>query len=39
MKKILTRYTKGNFLLKNPLVMTPMTRRGAKGNLPNDFIA
>ncbi|MCW3083486.1 MAG: 12-oxophytodienoate reductase [Bacteroidetes bacterium] len=39
MKKILTPYTKGNLTLKNHLVMAPMTRSRAIGNLPNDLIA
>ena len=39
MKKILTPYTKGNFSLKNHLVMAPMTRSRATHNLPNDLIA
>ncbi len=39
MKKILSPYTKGNFSLKNHLVMAPMTRARATGNLPNDLIA
>jgi N-ethylmaleimide reductase len=39
MKKILTPYTKGNFSLKNHLVMAPMTRSRATGNLPNDLMA
>ncbi|HKC68647.1 MAG TPA: alkene reductase [Bacteroidia bacterium] len=38
MKKILTPYTKGNFSLKNHLVMAPMTRARATNNLPNDLI-
>jgi N-ethylmaleimide reductase len=39
MKKILSPYTKGNFSLKNHLVMAPMTRSRATGNLPNDLMA
>jgi N-ethylmaleimide reductase len=39
MKKILSPYTKGNFSLKNHLVMAPMTRSRAVGNLPNDLMA
>ncbi|HLL44985.1 MAG TPA: hypothetical protein VK369_17665, partial [Segetibacter sp.] len=39
MKKILTLYTKGNFSLKNHLVMASMTRSRAIGNLRNGLIA
>ena len=39
MKKILAPYTKGNFSLKNHLVMAPMTRSRAIGNLPNELMA
>ena len=39
MKKLLTPYTKGNFELKNHLVMSPMTRSRAIGNLPNQLMA
>jgi N-ethylmaleimide reductase len=39
MKKILTPFIKGNFKLKNHLVMAPMTRCRAIGNIPNDLMA
>src|SRR4028118_463429 len=39
MKKILSPYTKGNFSLKNHLVMAPMTRSRAVDNLPNELMA
>lgn len=39
MKKILTSYTKGDFKLKNHLVMAPMTRCRAIDNIPNDLMA
>ena len=38
MKKILTPYPKGNFSLKNHIVMAPMTRSRAIGNIPNDLM-
>jgi N-ethylmaleimide reductase len=38
-KKMLNPYIKGNFSLKNHLVMAPMTRSRATGNLPNDLMA
>lgn len=39
MKTILKPYSKGNFRLKNHLVMAPMTRSRAIGNLPNELMA
>ena len=39
MKKLLTPFLKGNFELKNHLVMAPMTRSRAIGNLPNQLMA
>ncbi len=39
MSKLLTPYTKGNLNFKNHLVMAPMTRSRAIGNLPNDLMA
>jgi N-ethylmaleimide reductase len=39
MKKLLSSYTKGSLSLKNHLVMAPMTRSRATGNLPNDLMA
>jgi N-ethylmaleimide reductase len=39
MKKILTAYQKNGFYLKNHIVMAPMTRSRAIGNLPNDLMA
>ncbi len=39
MIKLLTPYTKGNFALKNHLVMAPMTRSRAIDNLPNALMA
>jgi len=38
MKKILTAYTKNGFGLKNHIVMAPMTRSRAIGNIPNDLM-
>lgn len=38
MNKILAPYTKGGFTLKNHLVMAPMTRSRATGNVPNDLM-
>lgn len=38
MKKILTPYQKGNLNLKNHIVMSPMTRSRAVGNVPNDLM-
>jgi len=38
MKKILTAYTKNGFELKNHIVMAPMTRSRAIGNIPNDLM-
>lgn len=39
MKTILSPYLKGNFKLKNHLVMAPMTRSRAINNIPNDLMA
>jgi len=39
MKKLLTPYIKGDFELKNHVVMAPMTRSRAIGNLPNQLMA
>jgi len=39
MKKTLSPYTKGNFSLKNHIVMAPMTRSRAIDNIPNDLMA
>lgn len=39
MKTILKPYSKGNFTLKNHLVMAPMTRSRAIGNIPNELMA
>jgi N-ethylmaleimide reductase len=39
MKKTLSPYTKGNFSLKNHIVMAPMTRSRAIDNVPNDLMA
>ncbi len=39
MKKLLMPYAKGNFTLKNHLVMAPMTRSRATDNLPNDLMS
>ncbi len=39
MKKLLSPYIKGNLELKNHLVMSPMTRSRAIGNLPNQLMA
>lgn len=39
MKKLFTPYEKGSFKLKNHLVMAPMTRSRAIGNLPNELMA
>jgi N-ethylmaleimide reductase len=39
MKKILTAYSKNGFDLKNHIVMAPMTRSRAIGNVPNDLMA
>jgi len=39
MKKLLMPFLKGNFELKNHLVMAPMTRSRAIGNLPNQLMA
>jgi N-ethylmaleimide reductase len=38
MKKILMPYTKGELTPKNHLVMAPMTRRRAIGNIPNKLM-
>jgi N-ethylmaleimide reductase len=37
--KLLSSYKKGNFELKNRVVMSPMTRSRAIGNVPNDLMA
>lgn len=39
MKKLLSPYKKGSLELKNHMVMAPMTRSRATGNLPNDLMA
>lgn len=39
MNKLLTEYRKAGLALKNHLVMAPMTRSRAIGNLPNDLMA
>jgi N-ethylmaleimide reductase len=39
MKKLLSPFIKGNFELKNHLVMSPMTRSRAIDNLPNQLMA
>ena len=39
MKTILKPYSKGNLTLKNHLVMAPMTRSRAIGNIPNELMA
>ena len=39
MKTILSPYSKGDFKLKNHLVMAPMTRSRAINNIPNDLMA
>ena len=39
MNKLLTPFTKGNLALKNHVVMAPMTRSRAIGNLPNQLMA
>ncbi|KGO86924.1 NADH:flavin oxidoreductase [Flavobacterium rivuli WB 3.3-2 = DSM 21788] len=39
MKKLFTPFEKGTLKLKNHLVMAPMTRSRAIGNLPNELIA
>ena len=39
MKKLLKPYTRGNFSLKNHIVMAPMTRSRAIKNIPNDLMA
>jgi N-ethylmaleimide reductase len=38
MKKILTAYNKKGFSLKYHIVMAPMTRSRATGNIPNDLM-
>ena len=38
MQKILTPFTKGKLSLKNHIVMAPMTRARAIGNVPNDLM-
>jgi N-ethylmaleimide reductase len=37
--KLLSSYKKGNFALKNKVVMAPMTRSRAIGNVPNELMA
>lgn len=37
--KLFTSYTLGNLVLKNRVVMAPMTRSRAIGNIPNDLMA
>lgn len=39
MKKLLTPFKKDNFELKNHIVMAPMTRTRAIGNIPNELMA
>lgn len=39
MKKLLTPFKKGNFELKNHIVMAPLTRSRATGNIPNKLMA
>lgn len=39
MRKLLAPYEKGSFKLKNHLVMAPMTRSRAVGNVPNELMA
>jgi N-ethylmaleimide reductase len=39
MKKLFMPYENGNFQLKNRIVMAPMTRSRALGNLPNELMA
>ena len=39
MKKLLEPYMKGKFKLKNHIVMAPMTRSRAIGNIPNELLA
>ncbi len=39
MKKLFTPYSKGQLKLKNHIVMAPMTRSRAIGNLPNELMA
>jgi N-ethylmaleimide reductase len=39
MQKLFSSYTLGNIELKNRIVMAPMTRCRALGNVPNDLIA
>lgn len=39
MNRLLSAYTKGPLTLKNHLVMAPMTRNRAIGNLPNELMA
>ena len=38
-KKLLSTYQLGKALLKNRVVMAPMTRSRATGNIPNDLMA
>ena len=37
--KLFTKYTLGSIELKNRIIMAPMTRCRAIGNIPNDLIA
>ena len=39
MKKLFTPYSKNQLELKNHIVMAPMTRSRAIGNLPNELMA
>ncbi|WP_431217353.1 hypothetical protein ACQ86N_10560 [Puia sp. P3] len=39
MNILLTEYRKGGLVLKNHIVMAPMTRSRAVNNLPNDLMA
>ncbi|MHA6697168.1 alkene reductase [Chryseobacterium sp. A321] len=39
MNKLLSPFTKGDFQLKNHIVMAPMTRSRATGNIPNELMA
>src|ERR1700733_7096473 len=38
-KKLFSRYKLGNITLNNRIVMSPMTRSRAIGNIPNDLMA
>ena len=37
--KLLTKYKLGNSILQNRVVMAPMTRSRATGNIPNDLMS